>query len=136
MLWPGAQQQPSGNGLRLLRELPVDFCHRLQGLDSNIPPLCLPAHLSSPVKMTPLQTVKDCAGKSAMRNFLCELIPHLYTVSNTQASHKHFYQIRYQKTHTACHSPQQGKVPRASRHVSHTHAITAYVPAHLHIIVL
>lgn len=47
MLWPGAQQQPSGNGLRLLRAS-CSLCHKLQGLDSNISPFGLPAHHSSP----------------------------------------------------------------------------------------
>lgn len=53
-LWPGAQQQPSGNGLRLLRELPVHFAIDYRGW-TPIPlppptqfPLCLRAYLSSP----------------------------------------------------------------------------------------
>lgn len=30
-LWPGAQQQPSGNGLRLLKELPVHYATNYRG---------------------------------------------------------------------------------------------------------
>ncbi|KAG7220711.1 hypothetical protein INR49_017825 [Caranx melampygus] len=62
MLWPGAQQQPSGNGLRLLRELPVNFAIDYRGWTPppNLPsphhPVSLyapPPHLSSPsVEMT------------------------------------------------------------------------------------
>lgn len=50
MLWPGAQQQPSGNGLRLLRELPVHFAIDYRGwtptshprFSSVLPPLISP----------------------------------------------------------------------------------------------
>lgn len=35
-LRPGAQQQPSGNGLRRLERASCSLCHRLQGLDSNL----------------------------------------------------------------------------------------------------
>ncbi|KAM7404662.1 hypothetical protein PAMP_011989 [Pampus punctatissimus] len=38
MLWPGAQQQPSGNGLRLLRELPVHFAIDYRGWTPTSPP--------------------------------------------------------------------------------------------------
>lgn len=43
MLWPGAQQQPSGNGLRLLRELPVHFAIDYRGWTPTSPP-SLPPH--------------------------------------------------------------------------------------------
>lgn len=36
MLWPGAQQQTSGNGPRLFERASCSLCHRLQGLDSNL----------------------------------------------------------------------------------------------------
>lgn len=39
MLWPGAQQQPSGNGLRLLRELPVNFAIDYRGWTPPAPSL-------------------------------------------------------------------------------------------------
>lgn len=98
MLWPGAQQQPSGNGLRLLRELPVHFAIDYRGWTPTYPilvspPLCFLSPLSSPsVKRTPHWTVKLYRSeRTAVKNCPCWHIPHMCTVSNTQLLHKRFW---------------------------------------------
>jgi len=87
--------EPSCCGLELSSSLLVmdwnflrascSLCHKLQGLDSNIPPLSPPLCLSSAsFKMTFYQTVRDCVEYSAMMNSPCKRPPHSCTVSIKQ----------------------------------------------------
>lgn len=108
MLWPGAQQQPSGNGLTLLRELPVHFAIDYRGWTPTSPHLfpCFPTHLSSPsIKMTLLQTVGLHRYEyTAIMNLLCG---KYHTCTQKHMQHccciNILYQIRYQTAHRASH---------------------------------
>lgn len=88
MLWPGAQQQPSGNGLRLLRELPVHFAIDYRGwtpIPLPLVPPCASLFISAHPQSKRLFTgLSDCIKYTAVTNCPCGHIPHVCTVSDTQ----------------------------------------------------
>lgn len=138
MLWPGAQQQqqPSGNGLRLLRELPVHFAIDYRGWTPTSHPrfsLCA-SPLISPcpqVKTTLHWTVGlHRSEHTAVMNFLRGRVR---TVSNTQASPQTLSIKSDTNQHTGLlHCFQQGIVPCAPRLFRHAHKPTHKPSQHMH----
>lgn len=127
------------------------LCHRLQGLDSNLPTLvapptptpstpCLPTHLSSPsVKMTLHWTVglrrSECTAVTNFpRGHVTHTHTHTRTVSKIQVLHKHSRsnQIPNNTQGFTLFSAGNSALCSFDFLAMHTptHVITAYVPIH------
>lgn len=87
MLWPGAQQQPSGNGPRLLRELPVHFAIDYRGWTPPSHPHFFPLVL--PCSSLPQsEGLHVCMALSVLPNCL-DVDTVITRVSNTLVLQKH-----------------------------------------------
>lgn len=110
VLFPGAQQQPSGNGLRRLRELPAHFAIDYRGWTPiSHPAFSLPFHaqLSSQSDWL-LAGLQDCITKSALLTWTSLRT----TIGN--------YWSTYQTAKGALWCFQQGIVPCVCHRWSHT----------------
>lgn len=129
MLWPGAQQQPSGNGLRLLRELPVHFAIDYRGWTPIPLPLVPPPVPPCSFLLTLSQNDSslDCRTASSILPYRTAHADTYHTCAQFR-THRCYInnldQIRYQTTHRALHCFQQGIVPCAPRLFSHAHTHT------------
>lgn len=129
MPWPEAQQQPSGNGLRLFfARASCSLCHRLQGLDSNLPsffpPSVLPcSSLFALCQAPPHRTVGlRRYQRTACVNFSCGHPAYTCTVLNT---HRDFFFFDQTTDRASCCS-QQGIVPRAPQRLSRADTPTCH----------
>lgn len=110
VLWPGAQQQPSENGLRRLRELPVHFAIDYRGWTPiSHPAFSLHFHSQLPSQSDWLLAgLQDCITTSA----LLTGTPLRTTIVNFWSA--------YQTADGAFHCFQQGIVPCVCQRLSHT----------------
>lgn len=110
VLWPGAQQQPSENGLRHLRELPVHFAIDYRGWTPiSHPAFSLHFHSQLPSQSDWLLAgLQDCITTSALLTWT----PLRTTIVNFWSS--------YQTADGAFHCFQQGIVPCVCQRLSHT----------------